>query len=149
MNVSLKKNIPESIKPRLGEVLFYQLLPYLGNMKELDFLDKNGIDTKVGIELLGDVDTYNDTLADFLTECDTRLPEMDKYKEAKDMENYAILVHAMKGDSKYLGFSKLAELSYNHQIESQNNNIDYINEHYDELIKETNRVIEVVKDYLG
>lgn len=118
-------------------------------MKELDFLDKNGIDTKVGIELLGDVDTYNDTLADFLTECDTRLPEMDKYKEAKDMENYAILVHAMKGDSKYLGFSKLAELSYNHQIESQNNNVDYINEHYDELIKETNRVIEVVKDYLG
>ena len=40
MNVSLKKNIPESIKPRLGEVLFSQLLPYLGNMKELDLEPK-------------------------------------------------------------------------------------------------------------
>ena len=118
-------------------------------MKELEFLEQNGIDTKTSLELLGDVDTYNDTLADFLTECDTRIPDMNKYKEAGDMENYAILVHAMKGDSKYLGFKKLAELSYNHQIESQNNNTDYVNNHYDELMTEVNRIIEVVKEYLG
>lgn len=118
-------------------------------MKELDFLEQNGIDTKASLELLGDVDTYNDTLADFLTECDTRVPNMDKYKESGDMENYAILVHAMKGDSKYLGFTKLAELSYNHQMESQNNNVEYINNHYDELMLEVNRIIDVVKEYLG
>jgi len=118
-------------------------------MKELNFLEENGIDTKTALDLLGDIDTYNDTLADFLTESDTRLPDIEKYKSEEDMANYAILVHAMKGDSKYLGFTKLAELSYNHQIESQNNNIDYINSHYEELIKEANRIIEVVKEYLG
>lgn len=118
-------------------------------MKELKFLDDNGIDTKSAIELLGDIDTYNDTLADFLTECDTRLPNIEKYKNEQDMENYAILVHALKGDSKYLGFTKLAELSYNHQIESQNNNIEYINNNYEELVKEANRIIEIVKEYLS
>ena len=40
MNISLRKNIPESLKSRLGEVLFSQLLPYVGNMKELQVDNK-------------------------------------------------------------------------------------------------------------
>ena len=118
-------------------------------MKNLDFLRNRGIDTNSAIELLGDIDMYNDTLADFLTESESRLPMIDNYKNNQDMDNYAILVHAMKGDSKYLGFTKLAELSYNHQVESQSNNINYVNNHYDELLDEANRIIEVVKEYLG
>lgn len=118
-------------------------------MKSLDFLKDKGIDTDSSIKLLGDVDMYNEILRDFLIESETRLPDIEKYKKAGDMENYSILVHAMKGDSKYLGFTKLAELSYNHQIESQNNNIDYINNNYAELCEETNRIIDIVKEYFG
>ena len=40
MNISLRKNIPETMKSRLGEVLFSQLLPYVGNMKELEIENK-------------------------------------------------------------------------------------------------------------
>ena len=65
------------------------------------------------------------------------------------MGNYAILVHAMKSDSKYLGFTKLAELSLNHEMESKANNLEYIIQNYDELIAEANRIIKVVKEYLG
>ena len=63
------------------------------------------------------------------------------------MDNYAILVHALKGDSKYLGFTKLADLAYNHQIKSQEGNVDYVNEHYDELMNEVNRVMSVINKY--
>jgi hypothetical protein len=42
VNISLNKNIPDSMKSRLGEVLFSQLLPYIGNMKEVQ-LDKKSI----------------------------------------------------------------------------------------------------------
>ena len=65
------------------------------------------------------------------------------------MPNYAILVHAMKSDSKYLGFTKLAELSYNHEMKSKENDLDYINSNYDELITEANRIINIVKSYLN
>ena len=65
------------------------------------------------------------------------------------MPNYAILVHAMKSDSKYLGFTTLAELSYNHEMQSKAGNVSYVNENYDSLIKEANRIINVVKEYLG
>ena len=40
VNISLKKNIPDNMKPRLGEVLFSQLLPYVGNMKEVEVQPK-------------------------------------------------------------------------------------------------------------
>ena len=55
----------------------------------------------------------------------------------------------MKSDSKYLGFTKLAELSLNHEMESKANNLEYIIQNYDELIAEANRIIKVVKEYLG
>ena len=115
----------------------------------IDFLKENGIDVDKGIELLGDIEMYNDTLSDFLDEQNTRLEDIEKYKNSDDMENYAILVHAMKGDSNYLGFTKLAELSLNHQLKSQDNDINYIHEHYDELMNEAKRITDIVKKYLG
>lgn len=118
-------------------------------IKDINILKSNGIDVDGGVQLLGDMEMYDEILADFLTESKDRMPMISDYKNAGDMENYAIQVHAMKGDSKYLGFTKLAELSYDHQLKSQEGNIDYINEHYDELIGEANRVIQVVSKYLG
>ena len=80
-------------------------------MKTQEFLESNGIDVEHGLELLGDMEMYNETLEDFLTESETRLPNILKYKNEADMPNYAILVHAMKSDSKYLGFKELAEIA--------------------------------------
>lgn len=118
-------------------------------MKTQEFLESNGIDVEHGLELLGDMEMYNETLEDFLTESETRLLNILKYKNEADMPNYAILVHAMKSDSKYLGFTTLAELSYNHEMQSKAGNVSYVNENYDSLIKEANRIINVVKEYLG
>ena len=78
-----------------------------------------------------------------------RLSKIEEYKNTSDMENYAIEVHAMKGDSKYLGFTKLADLALNHQLKSQDGDIDYINNNYSELITEANRVYKVINEYLN
>jgi len=118
-------------------------------MKDINILKSNGIDVDSGIEILGDMEMYDETLDDFLIESEERLPKIVEYKNNGDMENYAIEVHAMKGDSKYLGFTKLADLSFEHQLKSQEGDSSYINEHYDELMEEANRIIDVVKEYLG
>ncbi len=114
----------------------------------IDYLKENDIDVDASIELLGDIDMYNETLKDFLSETDKRLPKMEEYLKTQDAANYAILAHAMKSDSKYLGFKKLAELSLDHELKGKENNLDYIKEHFNELNNEVNRVIEVVKKYL-
>lgn len=118
-------------------------------MKDKTILLNNSIDVEASLELFGDMETYNETLNDFLESVFEKLEEIKKYKEAKDMPNYAILVHSLKSDSKYLGFTKLAELSYQHELESKANNLEFVLEHYDELINEANRVINVVRKYLG
>ncbi len=118
-------------------------------MKDVTILNENGIDVNHGLELLGDMEMYDETLQDFITESETRIPQIQTYKETGDMPNYAILVHAMKSDSKYLGFTTLAELSYNHEMESKASNVEYINAHFEELMKEAARVIAIAKTYLG
>ena len=112
-------------------------------------LTNNGVDINKGLELLGDMEMYNETLEDFLTESETRIPNIVNYYNAQDMANYAILVHAMKSDSKYLGFDKLAEMSYNHEMASKEGNIAFVSQNINELLVEANRIINVVKTYLG
>jgi len=114
-----------------------------------ELLEANGVDVNKSLELLGDMETYDETASDFLNESETRLKNIEDYKNISDMPNYAILVHAMKSDSKYLGFMKLAELSYNHEMASKANDVNYVNENYDELITEANRIIELVRKYLN
>ncbi len=118
-------------------------------MKDIEYLKNSNIDIDKSLELLGDIDTYNDILEEFYNNIKDRLNKLEKYKNDGDMENYSIEVHAMKSDSKYLGFSKLAELALNHQTKSEENDIDYINGNYEALITEANKIIDIVKEYLG
>lgn len=109
----------------------------------------NGVDVNHALDLLGDMEMFNETVGDFLEESKTRIPNIIKSFNESDMENYAILVHAMKSDSKYLGFTKLAEMSYEHEMASKSNNIEYVKENINPLIIEANRIINLCKTYLG
>jgi len=113
------------------------------------FLKDNGINVDQGLEILGDIEMYNETMNDFLEEQTDRIPQLIKYKEEGDCENYAILAHAMKSDSKYLGFTKLIELSYNHELKGKENDINYINENFEDLMEEANRINSICQKYLN
>ena len=118
-------------------------------MKDVNILRVNGINLEKSLELFGDINTYNETLETFLGEIDEKIADIKKYKEVADMANYAILVHSLKSDAKYFGFDKLAELSYQHELESKANNIYYVYEHFDELMNETYRILNIVRKYFG
>lgn len=112
-------------------------------------LTDNGVNLAKSLELFGDMSTYNETLGDFLKDVEGKLSDIRKYKESGDMANYSILVHSLKSDAKYFGFDKLAELAYNHEMESKTNNMYYVSLHYDELEEEARRIVGVVKMYFG
>ena len=118
-------------------------------MKNAEFLKQNNVNVDKSLELFGDMETYNDTLQTFLTEVEVKLKNIAKYKEIADMANYAILVHSLKSDARYFGFEKLAELSYQHELESKANHIYFVYDNYDELMKEAARVVRIVKEYFG
>jgi len=114
-----------------------------------DYLIKNGIEYGRALELLGDNEMYNETLKDFLSAIDEKLSNMEKFKNENNMPDYAILVHSLKSDSKYLGFRKLAEMAFDQEMKSKAGDSLYINNNFDSLKVETLRIIDIVKKYLG
>ena len=113
-----------------------------------NYLLENGVNYKKGIELLGDLETYNDMLSDWFKESQNKFEQLKLFKLRHDMPNYAIAVHALKSDSKYFGFGKLAELSYNHEMKSKENDQEYVLNNFHELELEFFRISNVVETYL-
>ena len=118
-------------------------------MKDKNLLINSGIDVDKSLELFGDMETYDETLNEFLDSVDDKVETLNKYKEASDAYNYAIYAHSLKSDARYLGFTKLAELAYNHEMAGKSNDINYIYNNYDSLINEVKRIVKVVCDYVG
>lgn len=117
-------------------------------MKDINLLTSNGIDVNHGLELLGDMEMYNSVMQEFLACYDERMKRISEYKNSSDMANYAIEVHSLKSDSKYLGFMTLADLAYKHEMASKAGDINSVVLHYNELITEASRIIQVIKVYL-
>lgn len=112
------------------------------------YLRKNGVDLDKSLELLGDMEMYNMTLNDFLEEVEDKWIRIKNYRENKDMANYAIEVHSLKSDSKYLGFMMLADIAYQHELKSKEGDIEFVNSHFNELEYQFNYILGIVKEYI-
>ena len=111
------------------------------------YLEKNGIDVNAALEVLGDMEMYNSTMQEFINGVADKWNKIVEYKDSSDMENYAIQVHSLKSDSKYLGLTSLADVAYQHELKSKENDIDYVNSHFSELEEQYNKTLEIVKKY--
>ena len=139
----LRTELDRIIKKSLKEV------PENNTQKgNIEFLKSNGIDVNNSLDILGDIDMYNETLKDFLSSIDERVNKLMNFSNQNDMGNYAIEIHALKSDSKYLGFTKLAELAFDHEMKSKENNSDYIKQTYPLVLDEINRIKNITNSYM-
>lgn len=118
-------------------------------MKSIKFLEKNGVDIKKSLELFGDINTYNDTIGEFLVGVHTKIKQLISFMENKDMQNYAIYAHSMKSDARYFGFTKLGDMAYEHELKSKAGDLYFINRNINNLIEETNKSIILVQEYMN
>ena len=112
------------------------------------FLKNHEVDLDSAITLLGDMEMYNDTLRDFYDNLDSRIEKITSLKANYDMANYAIEVHALKSDCKYLGFTKLAEIFLDHELKSKENDTDYINNNFQILVAEIDKWRSIIREYI-
>ncbi len=145
-------NSSEEITAEKKTEIVTQLLPKSENTKKqkIDYLKSKGGDIKKALETLGDIEFYNETLNELYNQIPNKLKKLEDFKDIKDMPNYAIEVHALKSDLKTVGFYDLAEkYPFKHEMESKNNNIDFIINNFEDLKKAINEIREVYKEYLG
>ena len=118
-------------------------------MNDVNVLKNNGVNLESALEYLGDMEMYDETLQEFLSSVDEKKGLLLNFKNSGDMENYAIYAHSLKSDARYLGFTALAELALSHEMEGKNANQAFVDAHFEELMNETNRMVEVAKNYLA
>ncbi|MDD4407379.1 MAG: hypothetical protein PHF30_05030, partial [Bacilli bacterium] len=114
----------------------------------LEYLKLKGADIDKAIETLGDLDMYNETIKIVYESTPERMKRLTKFKDNQDMKSYSIEVHALKSDLKYIGFFELSNLPFKHEVESKNNNINYVTENFNELENKINELMQVCKEYL-
>ncbi len=153
-------------KPIVEEELYYMLKKFLKENEEqtntittqdlesndahnIELLESNRINVKAGLELLKDMEMYEMTLEEFFNELQNKITELTNYKETGNMEDYAILAHALKTEARYVGCNELGDMAYEHELAGKASNQDEINNKFDELKTEANRVYEVIKKYFG
>ena len=114
-----------------------------------NFLIQNGVDVDKGIENTMDFETYNEILLDFCNTFPQDVNKFNEFKAAGDMVNYEIIVHALKSNCRTLGFMNMGEMFYQHELASKQNDINYVNQHYNELINEVKKVYNILVAYKG
>ena len=125
------------------------ITPIAEGVYDRSYLEANGVDVEHGLEFLGDMQMYNDTIADFVSEVETKWADIVRYKEENNMPEYAILVHSLKSDCKYLGFMTLADIAYQHELKSKENDSAFVNDNFAKLEENYNKVLEVAKEYVN
>ena len=142
----LKKFLKETEVPK-GPVTTEDLQS--NESHNIELLENNRINVAAGLELLKDMDMYNMTLEEFYNELQNKITDLEKYKDDGNMDDYAILAHALKTEARYVGCNELGDMAYEHELAGKEKNKDLVNQKFEELKTEANRVYEVIKRYLG
>lgn len=113
----------------------------------IDFLKSKGIDVDTAVTNMMDVETYNEMMDDFIASIPEELAKIDGFKNSGDMPNYAILVHAMKSNARSFGFMQTGEVAYAHEMASKAGDVNYVNEHYAELLNSVKEMQDIMNTY--
>ena len=117
-------------------------------MKSPEFLTSKGVDLQKSLELFGNIETYNDTVGEFIVGAANKTNKLKEYMAIKDLANYATYVHSLKSDAKYFGFNKLADKAFEHEQKSKEGDITFVYQNFNDLVAAVNEAIAIVNEYL-
>ena len=118
-------------------------------MEKQEFLRNKGIDVDTAVVNMIDFETYYEILQDFYNTIDSVVEKLKTYKNNNDMKSYAIDVHALKSNARSLGFMDLGEFAYEHELKSKDNDIDYINKNFDNLLNKIGDTKKIIEDCIN
>ena len=109
-----------------------------------EILEKAGVDLKEVKKLFTNLNELIFEIQTYISESIKVRKELEEYYNNKDTENYEILVHRLKSESRTFGLMKLGDLFEIHQNKAKQNDWDYINKEYKNLMSEYDKAISVL-----
>lgn len=116
-------------------------------MAKLELLVEHGVKVNDALEFWGDMDSYNENLKEYGDTLKEKLNDLEQYKNTKDFENYGILAHSMKSESKYLGFMDEANVFLNHEMAGKEANLDFIISDFENLSNTVKNINILISEY--
>ena len=107
------------------------------------------IDRETGIAYcMESEELYLEVLAEFCSQMDIYIPQFaDLFKDAK-WADYAVIAHAVKSNSRTIGATAFADLSFKHECAGKTGDITYIQDNYTEYISLLKELVENVRKML-
>jgi len=75
----------------------------------IEWFEALGLDTESGVSFTGGRDKYISAVCRFFNNYDKNRTKAESFFEAKDYENYMIIVHSLKSNAKMIGASELSK----------------------------------------
>ena len=143
--VPVVNEMPEEVTPETSQTT--ETIEEPPTLDKKQYLINNGVDMDKALELLGDMEMYDETVNDFLAEVEEKFQKIENYRLQENMPDYAVEVHSLKSDARYLGFNKLGDIAYDHELASKDNKVDYVKEHFTELSEAYEECLNILKTY--
>ncbi len=116
--------------------------------EDRSFLEKVAfLDTATGMGYCcDDVSFYKKMLGSYVT--NARIEDIKKAYAERNFENYRIFVHAVKGTSLTIGAKELSEHMKSMEFAARDGNVDFVDQHHAEYLKEYEDMITRISESL-
>lgn len=113
---------------------------------EYDSYLKRGVSVRNGLKhSQGDMEIYMELVRIFIRDT-SEMERLRQYLSVHNMKDYAVQVHALKGNARTLGADQLADIAYEHEMQSKAGREEYVIAHWEKLEQEWRNVLEALKD---
>ena len=108
-----------------------------------------GIDINLGIKYCQSGDIYLSLLEQYANEYDEKLAKIEDFYKKKDIDNYIIMVHALKSTSLMIGDKSLSEEAKSLEMAGKNKDLEFIEKNHraimDHYTRTSEGIIKVLK----
>lgn len=108
-----------------------------------------GLNTSVGVTYTGSTKLYMRVLKDYYRDIEETAQMISLYEQNNDIDNYKILVHSLKSTSRTIGATELSELAASLESAAVNNNISFIHNNTERLLKMYTDLIAALEPLVG
>lgn len=118
-------------------------------MEKIDLLKNNNVNVEGALEMWGDMKTYNESLLEFKNSLNSKLTNLETFKNNQDWNNYQILAHSIKSELKYLGFMKDSEIFLTHELKGKASDGTFIVNDFNNLKNTIINIYNLLNNYFN
>ena len=117
-------------------------------MRNIRDISVRGIEIGEAIRFIEDEEVLWAMIKTYCEDGDNKLKAMENALDNKDLEDYAVYVHALKSSSMAIGAVRLSERFKELELAAKRGDAIYVKGGHDSAIKEYKRIMEELKPYV-